>query len=119
MEKVAQGRKGLPQRGHAGAGRRAVVRVVFFGPPDFAVPSLRALLGEGFDVVAVVTQPDAPQGRSRSQLIPPPVKEVAEAEDLTVLQPDKPTGAAFLDRLRELRPDVGVVVAYGHLLKPA
>jgi len=94
------------------------VRVVFFGTPEFAVPSLRALLGEGFDVVAVVTQPDAPQGRSRSQLIPPPVKEVAEAEDLTVLQPDKPTGAAFLDRLRELRPDVGVVVAYGHILKP-
>src|SRR6266567_3573242 len=94
------------------------VRVAFFGTPEFAVPSLRALLGEGFDVVAVVTQPDAPQGRSRSQLIPPPVKEVAEAEDLTVLQPDKPTGAAFLDRLRELRPDVGVVVAYGHILKP-
>ena len=94
------------------------MRVVFFGTPEFAVPSLRALLGEGFDVVAVVTQPDAPQGRSRSQLIPPPVKEVAEAEDLTVLQPDKPTGAAFLDRLRELRPDVGVVVAYGHILKP-
>jgi len=94
------------------------VRVVFFGTPEFAVPSLRALLGEGFDVVAVVTQPDAPHGRSRSQLIPPPIKEVAEAEDLTVLQPDKPTGREFLDRLRELRPDVGVVVAYGHILKP-
>jgi len=94
------------------------VRVVFFGTPEFAVPSLRALLGEGFDVVAVVTQPDAPHGRSRSQLIPPPIKEVAEAEDLTVLQPEKPTGREFLDRLRELRPDVGVVVAYGHILKP-
>jgi len=94
------------------------VRVVFFGTPDFAVPSLRALLGEGFDVVAVVTQPDAPQGRSRSQLIPPPIKQVAEAEELTVLQPEKPTGRAFLDRLRDLRPDVGVVVAYGHILKP-
>ena len=94
------------------------MRVVFFGTPEFAVPSLRALLGEGFDVVAVVTQPDAPHGRSRSQLIPPPIKEVAVAEDLTVLQPEKPTGAAFLDRLRELRPDIGVVVAYGHILKP-
>jgi peptide deformylase len=51
--------EGLPQGGHAGAGRRAGVRVVFFGTPDFAVPSLRALVGEGFDVVAVVTQPDA------------------------------------------------------------
>jgi len=94
------------------------VRVVFFGTPDFAVPSLRALVGEGFDVVAVVTQPDAPQGRSRSKLIPPPVKIAAEGEDLVVLQPDKPTDPAFLAQLRELKPDIGVVVAYGHILKP-
>src|SRR5260370_38341662 len=94
------------------------MQVAFFGTPDFAVPWLRALLGEGFDVVAVVTQPDAPRGRARSQLIPPPVKEVAEAEDLTVLQPEKLTGRVFFDRLRELRPDIGVVVAYGHILKP-
>jgi len=95
------------------------VRVVFFGTPDFAVPSLRALVGEGFDVVAVVTQPDAAQGRSRSQLVPPPVKVAAQAEDLLVLQPEKPTDPAFLQHLRELRPDIGVVVAYGHILRPA
>jgi methionyl-tRNA formyltransferase len=95
------------------------VRVAFFGTPEFAVPSLRALVGEGFDVVAVVTQPDAPQGRSRSTLIPPPVKAAALAEDLLVLQPEKPTDPAFLKQLRELQPDVGVVVAYGHILKPA
>ena len=95
------------------------MRVVFFGTPDFAVPSLRALVGEGFDVVAVVTQPDAAQGRSRSQLVPPPVKVVAQAEDLLVLQPEKPTDPAFLQNLRELRPDIGVVVAYGHILRPA
>src|SRR6266446_5406246 len=94
------------------------MRVVFFGTPDFAVPSLRALVGEGFDVVAVVTQPDAPQGRSRSKLIPPPVKVAAEAEDLTIFQPEKPTDGAFLLRLRDLKPDIGVVVAYGHILKP-
>jgi methionyl-tRNA formyltransferase len=93
------------------------VRVVFFGTPDFAVPSLRALVGEGFDVVAVVTQPDAAQGRSRSKLVPPPIKVVAEAEDLTIFQPEKPTDGAFLLRLRELKPDIGVVVAYGHILK--
>ena len=93
------------------------MRVVFFGTPEFAVPSLRALVGEGFDVVAVVTQPDAPQGRSRSRLVPPPVKVVAEAEELPVLQPEKPAGA-FLDELRALQPDIGVVVAYGHILKP-
>jgi methionyl-tRNA formyltransferase len=94
------------------------VRVAFFGTPEFAVPSLRALVGEGFDVVAVVTQPDAPQGRSRSRLVPPPVKVVAEAEELTVFQPDKPTAGDFLIRLRDTRPDIGVVVAYGHILKP-
>jgi methionyl-tRNA formyltransferase len=95
------------------------VRVAFFGTPDFAVPSLRALVGEGFDVVAVVTQPDAPQGRSRSTLIPPPVKVAALAEDLLVLQPQKPTDPGFLKQLRDLQPDIGVVVAYGHILKPA
>ena len=94
------------------------MRVAFFGTPEFAVPSLRALVGEGFDVVAVVTQPDAPQGRSRSKLIPPPVKVAAEGEELTVFQPEKPTDGAFLLRLRATRPDIGVVVAYGHILKP-
>jgi len=94
------------------------VRVVFFGTPEFAVPSLRALVGEGFDVAAVVTQPDAAQGRSRSQLIPPPVKVAAASEDLLVLQPEKPTDPAFLKQLRDLQPDIGVVVAYGHILKP-
>ncbi len=94
------------------------MRVAFFGTPEFAVPSLRALVGEGFDVVAVVTQPDAPQGRSRSKLIPPLVKVAAEAEELTVFQPEKPTDGAFLLRLRDTRPDIGVVIAYGHILKP-
>ncbi len=95
------------------------MRVAFFGTPEFAVPSLRALVGEGFEVVAVVTQPDAAQGRTRSKLIPPPVKVAAEAEELLVLQPPKPTDRDFLLQLRDLRPDIGVVVAYGHILKPA
>src|SRR5438093_1453456 len=94
------------------------MRVVFFGTPEFAVPSLEALLGEGFDVVAAGTQPDKPQGRSRSTAVPPPVKTAAEAEDVPVLQPERPSDPAFLERLRALAPDVGVVVAYGHILKP-
>jgi methionyl-tRNA formyltransferase len=94
------------------------VRIVFFGTPDFAVPSLRALLGEGFDVVAVVTQPDRPQGRSRSRLVPPPVKVVAEEEGLATFQPEMPSDAAFLAALDDLQPTLGVVAAYGHLLKP-
>jgi methionyl-tRNA formyltransferase len=94
------------------------VRVVFFGTPEFAVPPLEALLGEGFDVVAAVTQPDKPQGRSRSTALPPPVKLAAQAEDVPVLQPERPSDADFVARIRALAPDVGVVVAYGHILKP-
>src|SRR2546427_10128233 len=95
------------------------MRVVFFGTPEFAVPSLEALLGEGFDVVAVITQPDKPQGRSRSTAVPPPVKTAAEAEDVPVLQPERPSYPAFLERLRALAPDVGDVGAYGLILIPA
>ncbi len=93
------------------------MRLVFFGTPDFAVPSLRALLEEGFDVAAVVCQPDRPQGRSRSRPVPPPVKVVALDEGLPVLQPERPVGP-FADELRAFLPDVGIVVAYGHILKP-
>ena len=61
------------------------MRVLFWGTPEFAVPPLRALIGEGFDVVGVVTQPDKPVGRSRSRLEPPPVKQVALEESIPVL----------------------------------
>ena len=94
------------------------MRVVFFGTPEFAVPPLEALLGEGFDVVAAVTQPDKPQGRSRSTAVPPPVKLAAEVEGVPVLQPARPSDPDFVARVRALAPDVGVVVAYGHILKP-
>ena len=93
------------------------MRIVFFGTPDFATPPLRALLGEGHDVVAVVTQPDRPQGRSRSTLLPPPVKVVALEEGIPVLQPDRPRGEEFMAQLRALEPDLAVVVAYGHILR--
>jgi methionyl-tRNA formyltransferase len=92
------------------------MRVLFWGTPDFATPALRALLGEGTDVVGVVTQPDKPQGRSRSTLVPPPVKVVAQEEELQVLQPEKPRGEAFISAVKALAPDVSVVVAYGHIL---
>jgi len=95
------------------------VRILFWGTPDFAVPPLRALLGEGHDVVGVVTQPDKPRGRSRSQLDPSPVKQVALAEGLPVLQPEKPRGEDFMAAVRELAPDVSVVVAYGMILPSA
>ncbi len=94
------------------------MRLVFFGTPEFAVPSLRALGEEGFDVAAVVTQPDRPKGRHRTELIPSPVKVQALEEKLPVLQPVRPNERDFLNQLRELAPDLGIVVGYGHILKP-
>lgn len=95
------------------------MRVLFWGTPEFATAPLRALIGEGFDVVGVVTQPDKPVGRSRSTLQASPVKQVALAEGIPVLQPDKPRGDEFLAALAALAPDVSVVVAYGHILPEA
>src|SRR5687768_9187183 len=92
------------------------MRVLFWGTPEFAAPPLRALLGEGFEVVGVVTQPDRPRGRGRSTLDPSPVKQVAVAEGIPVLQPERPRGAEFTEQMRALAPDLSVVVAYGHIL---
>ena len=94
------------------------MRAVFFGTPEFAVPSLAALINAGVDVAAVVTQPDRPRGRSHSTLLPSPVKQRAGAAGIPVLQPERPRDAAFNQQVRELEPDLAVVVAYGHLLKP-
>ena len=95
------------------------MRVLFWGTPDFATAALRALLGEGFDVVGVVTQPDRPTGRSRSRLEPSPVKVVADAEGLAALQPETPRGDEFMAQLAALEPDISVVVAYGHIMPKA
>jgi methionyl-tRNA formyltransferase len=94
------------------------MRIVFFGTPKFAVASLQTLLRHQFTIAGVVTQPDKPQGRSRSELVPPPVKVVAQSEGLPVLQPIRPVGDVFLTSLRRLEPDLGIVVAYGHILRP-
>jgi methionyl-tRNA formyltransferase len=94
------------------------MRIVFFGTPVFAVASLQLLLRDRFTVAGVVTQPDKPQGRSRSELIPPPVKVAALAAGIPVLQPVRPVGDVFAANLRRLEPDLGVVVAYGHILRP-
>lgn len=92
------------------------MRVLFWGTPWFAVPTLRALGEEGHDVVGVVSQPDRPAGRGRKPR-PSPVSELARAEGIPVLTPERPRGEEFLDRLRALDPEVSVVVAYGHILK--
>ena len=93
------------------------MRIVFWGTSSFAVPALRALLGEGFDVVGVVTQPDRPVGRSRSTLVPSPVKSAALDEEVPVFQPESPADESFLAELRALEPELSIVVSYGHILR--
>ena len=92
------------------------MRIVFAGTPEFAVPSLRAVLDRG-EVVAVYTQPDRPAGRGRG-LQASPVKIEALARGIDVLQPETLRTQVSRDALRALKPDVMVVVAYGLLLPP-
>ncbi|ANU52956.1 methionyl-tRNA formyltransferase [Acutalibacter muris] len=93
------------------------MRVIFMGTPDFAVPSLQALLDRGDDICAVFTQPDKPKGRGH-KLQPPPVKELALRHSLPVLQPDTLRDEAVQESIAELEPDAIIVVAYGKLLPP-
>jgi methionyl-tRNA formyltransferase len=94
------------------------LRIVFFGTPAFAVPSLEALIRSPHDVVAIVSQPDRPKGRGQ-QLQPTPTKQTALAHDIAVVQPAKIREEAFLQAMRDLRPDLGVVVAFGRILPDA
>ncbi|MEM9177672.1 MAG: methionyl-tRNA formyltransferase [Myxococcota bacterium] len=91
------------------------LRIVFFGTPDVAVPTLEGLLAGPHDVVGVVSQPDRGRGRGR-KLSPSPVSEIALREDLPLLRPEKCGDAATLEALRALAPDVGVVVAFGQFI---
>ena len=91
------------------------MRIVFMGTPDFAVPTLEALIGAGHELAAVVTQPDKPKGRGKAVLMTP-VKEKALECGIPVYQPKKVREPEFLDVLRELNPDVIVVVAFGQIL---
>ncbi|BCJ85124.1 methionyl-tRNA formyltransferase [Effusibacillus dendaii] len=91
------------------------MRILFMGTPDFAVASLEALVTNGYQVVGVVTQPDRPKGRGR-QLMPPPVKEIAQKYELPVFQPEKVRQEEALAQLEELQPDLLVTAAYGQLL---
>ena len=91
------------------------MRIVFMGTPDFAAASLQKLIDEGFDVVGVFTQPDKPKGRGM-ELSFSPVKELALRAGLPVYQPEKMRDGRAISILRELRPDILVVVAYGRIL---
>ena len=89
--------------------------LIFMGTPDFAVPSLKALFENGYNVLMVVTQPDRPKGRGR-KVIPPPVKEAAQSFGYDVIQPVSIKDKDFFDTIVRLKPDIFIVVAYGHIL---
>ena len=91
------------------------MNILFMGTPDFAVPSLQALIDSAHRVVGVLTQPDKPQGRKQI-LTPPPVKTLAGAHNIPVYQPDTLKNGAISDLLEQARPDLIVVVAYGKIL---
>ena len=89
--------------------------IVFFGTPEFAVPSLRALIASRHSVAGVVTQPDRPRGRGQ-RVSDPPVKQAALEHGIPVLQPDRLRDPSFMSAISGWAPDLGVVAAYGKLL---
>ncbi|KJF26879.1 methionyl-tRNA formyltransferase [Clostridium aceticum] len=91
------------------------MRIVFMGTPDFAVPSLEALIEENYNVVGVFTQPDRPKGRGK-KLAMPPIKEKALEHNLQVFQPSSLKDIKTVELIKEMNPDVIVVVAYGQIL---
>ena len=94
------------------------LRLVFCGTPQFAVPTLQALIAAGHEIALVVSQPDRPVGREH-EIAPTPVKKSALAAGLTITQPEKiRSNAEFRTRLETIRPDAIVVVAYGRIIPP-
>ena len=91
------------------------MRIVFMGTPDFAVPCLEKILADGHEVPAVFTQPDKPVGR-HATLTPPPVKQLALSHGIPVYQPTKMRDGTVAAQLRQIAPDLIVVVAYGRIL---
>lgn len=91
------------------------MKVVYMGTPDFAVKPLEALIANNYEVVGVFTQPDKPVGR-KAVLTPPPVKVVAENNNIPVFQPETLKNGAAVEILKDLNPDVVIVVAYGKIL---
>ena len=94
------------------------MRIIYMGTPQIAVPALESIIDAGYEVVAAVTQPDRAKGRHK-ELVACPVKEAAAAHAIPVLQPEKARDEAFIEKLRLLRPDLIVVMAYGQILTKA
>ena len=90
------------------------MRIVFMGTPEFAVPSLKALIREGYEIAGVFTQPDRPKGRGKKPA-PSPVKMAAEEAGIPIFQPEKIRKTGVED-LRNLKPDLCVTAAFGQIL---
>lgn len=93
----------------------STIRTVFMGTPEFALPTFQGLIEAGVNLCGVFTQPDRPRGRGKL-LAPPPVKELALQHNLSVFQPEKLRDPLAVEQLRNLKPDLIVVVAYGQIL---
>ena len=91
------------------------MKIVYMGTPDFAVPPLAALVENGYEVTAVITQPDKPKGRGKT-LMPTPVKEEARKHEIPVYQPAKVRDPEFLETLQKLEPDMIIVAAFGQII---
>ena len=94
------------------------MNLIFMGTPDFAVPALNALIESRHNLCAVVTQPDKPVGRKRI-ITPPPVKKIALEKGIPIFQPENVKSEAFIHQLRELKPDLILVAAFGQILPKA
>ncbi|MDM5213436.1 methionyl-tRNA formyltransferase [Peribacillus sp. NJ4] len=92
-----------------------MTKIIFMGTPDFSVPVLKRIIDEGYDVIAVVTQPDRPVGRKKV-LTPPPVKVEAEKQGIPVYQPEKIREKEELEKIIALNPDLVVTAAFGQIL---
>ncbi len=92
------------------------LNILFWGTPDFGLPSLESMRGAGHEIVGVVTNPDRPAGRGR-RVASSPIKTWALQAGVPILQPDRPIGDEFMTAVRALDPDVSVVAAYGQILR--
>jgi methionyl-tRNA formyltransferase len=92
------------------------MRIVFLGSPEFALPALQKLIDDGHEIVGVFTQPDKPAGRGR-KLVAPPVKLLAQQHGLPVFQPKSISKPDSVEQMRALKPEVGVLAAYGQILR--
>lgn len=91
------------------------MRIIFMGTPDFSVGTLEALIVAGHEIVLAVTQPDKPKGRGKAMQFPP-VKEAAIAHDIPVYQPTRIREPECIEYLKQYKPDIMIVVAFGQIL---